>query len=126
MRKKQKSYYFTYHLLWVTQRKLPVLIGELKNRLIELINEKAQELNLKIRHIEIAPNYVYIIVRCPDSLAPRDVVVKIKKYTSNMIGKEFPEVKRRMRTLWTRRYIVDDRKIPKSKIEKFLRQQKKY
>ena len=37
-----------YHFIWIPKRRKKILVGKIKDRLIELINSKAKELECKI------------------------------------------------------------------------------
>lgn len=62
MRKNSKQYRHsshcvgmaTVHLVWIPKRRKPVLVGNIRHRLAEIINEVAKEKKWFVRSLEIA------------------------------------------------------------------------
>ncbi len=94
-----------YHFVWIPRRRRKVLVGEVKKRLTELIYEKATELNCKIVSLAIEPDHVHLFLNCLPDLAPKQIMHRIKGYSSYILRKEFPNLKR-MPSMWTRSYFV--------------------
>ena len=52
----------TVHLVWIPKRRKPVLVGDVKLRLSQIITEVANEKEWLIKALEIAPNHVHVLV----------------------------------------------------------------
>ena len=52
----------TVHLCWIPKRRKPVLVGNIRNRLVEIINQIAVENKWFIRSLEIAPDHVHLLI----------------------------------------------------------------
>lgn len=82
-----------------------MLKGAIRRRLKELVEEKAKNLELEILALEIQPDHVHLFVNSPPSLAPNQIMFRIKEYTARVLRKEFPRLKR-LPSMWTRSYFV--------------------
>lgn len=94
-----------YHFVWVPRRRRKVLIGEVETRLKELIIETASKLECEIVSMEVMPDHVHLFLNCPPSLAPDQIMFRIKGYSSRVLRKEFPHLLK-MPSMWTRSYFV--------------------
>lgn len=94
-----------YHFVWIPKRRRKILVNRLAERLRELLEEKAKELGLKILALEVRPDHLHLFVSAPPQLAPNQIVFRLKSYTSRILRREFPFLKR-MPSLWTRSYFV--------------------
>ena len=100
-------YNLSYHLIWCPKYRRSVLVEDVHNRLLELIIQKAKEIDVEIVEANIMPDHVHLFVRTKPIHQPQFVVGQIKGYTSRVLRKEFPKLKSRLPTLWTRSYYVD-------------------
>ena len=99
---------------------------DIKDRLIELIFEKAKELQLEIVEANIQPDHVHLFVRSKPIHSPQFVVGQLKGYTSRVLRSEFSTLRTRIPTLWTRSYYVDSvGKLNEYTIRKYIQQQDK-
>jgi len=95
-----------YHFIWCPKYRRKVLVGNIPKRLRELIIEKANEIGCEIIALEIMPDHVHLFITGMPDIAPNFIIGRIKGYTSNILRKEFPELVRRIPSLWTRSYFV--------------------
>lgn len=93
-----------YHLLWCPKYQREVLVDDVKDRLQELLFEKAKSIDLDIVSNEIMPDCVHLLVRAKPVDSPHYLVQQLKAYTSHIMREEFPDLKSRLPTLWTRNY----------------------
>lgn len=93
--------------------------------MLELIHEKATELDMEIVEANIMPDHVHLFVRTRPIHAPQFIVGQLKGYTSRILRQEFPELKSRLPTLWTRSYYIDSvGKLNEYTIRKYVQEQK--
>ena len=119
-------YNLSYHLIWCPKYRRPVLVEDVHNRLLELIIQKAKEIDVEIVEANIMPDHVHLFVRTKPIHQPQFVVGQIKGYTSRVLRKEFPKLKSRLPTLWTRSYYVDSiGKLNEYTIRKYIEEQKR-
>ncbi len=114
----------SYHLIWCPKYRRKVLVGDIKDRLIELIDEKATELKLEVVEANIQPDHVHLFVRSQPTHSPQFVIGQLKGYTSRILRQEFSSLKSRLPTLWTRSYYVDSvGKLNEYTIRKYIQEQ---
>jgi putative transposase len=115
-----------YHLIWCPKYRRKVLVGEVESRLLELLQEKADRLNVQIVRMEIMPDHVHLFVKAPPTLPPHYIVGQLKGYSSRILRQEFDHLRSRLPTLWTRSYYVETvGHISEPTIEQYIADQKK-
>ena len=115
----------SYHLIWTPKYRRKVLVGAIQERLRELLEEKATQIGCEIEIQEIMPDHVHIFVRTIPTVSPHYVVQQLKGYTSRVLREEFPELKSRLPTLWTRAYYCESiGHISEDVIKKYIEGQK--
>lgn len=82
-------------------------MGEVETRLRESLLKKAKASGWEIAKMEIMPDHVHLFLKAPPVDSPHFIVGQLKGYSAHQLRKEFPELKRRMGTLWTRSYYVE-------------------
>jgi len=100
-------YNIGYHFIWCPKYRRKVLVDQIESRLKELLIEKASELGVTIETMEVMPDHVHLFVKALPTLAPHFIVGQLKGYTSSSLRQEFPKLKSRLPTLWTRSYYCE-------------------
>lgn len=118
-------HFMNYHFVWCPKYRKKVLDGAIESRLKELLQEKAKEMNCDILALEIMPDHVHIFIRAAPTLAPNTIVGSLKGYSSRSLRQEFPELKSRLPTLWSRSYFVSTHEhVSSETIQKYIEEQK--
>ncbi|TPE39282.1 IS200/IS605 family transposase, partial [Pontibacter mangrovi] len=92
----------------------------------ELLMEKAGELGLRIEKMEVMPEYVHLLVKASPADAPQFIVAQLKGYTSFKLRSEFPELKSKLPTLWTRSFYVESvGHLSEATVKKYIEDQKR-
>lgn len=99
-------YNLHYHLVWCPKYRRPVLVGAVETRLKELLAEKAATMDMQIESLEVMPDHVHLFVAAPPTDAPQHLANQFKGYTSRVLRQEFPHLRTRLPTLWSRSYYV--------------------
>lgn len=94
------------HFVWCSKYRRKVLVGAVEARLKELLYEKAADLKTEIEQLEVMPDHVHLFVAVPPTDAPQFYANQFKGYTSRILRQEFPDLKSRMPSLWSRSYYV--------------------
>ncbi|MGB5633807.1 MAG: IS200/IS605 family transposase [Waterburya sp.] len=114
-----------YHFIWIPRRRRKVLVGAVKNRVVEFIYEKTNELDCKVVSLAVEPEHIHLFLNCSPHLAPKQIMHRIKGYSSYVLRKEFPHLKK-MPSMWTRSYFVSTAgNVSSSTIEKYIAAQGK-
>jgi len=85
----------TVHLIWITKYRYPVLQGSIQVRCRELIKQICVAEEIVIKKGVVSKDHVHIHIEYPPKLSISDIMKAIKGRTSNLIQKEFPELKKR-------------------------------
>jgi putative transposase len=118
-------YNIGYHLIWCPKYRRKVLEEHIQNRLRKLLLEKADEIGITIEKMEILPYHVHLFVKSTPTASPHWIVQQLKGYSSRILRQEFPELKSRLPTLWTRSYYCESvGHISQKSVEKYIEQQK--
>lgn len=114
-----------YHLIWCTKYRRKVLCGDIENRLKELLRTKARELNISIETMEVMPDHVHLFVKATPVDSPHFIIQQLKGVTSRALREEFPSLKSRLPTLWTRSYYCESvGHISAETVERYIAEQK--
>ena len=110
MSKKRKSagctHLLQYHLVWCPKYRRGVLTDEIADRLEPLLYEKAQELGVEILSLSIRPDHVHCFITGTPTMAVHQLIRHLKSFTAHELRAEFPALKTRLPSLWTRSYYV--------------------
>ncbi len=125
-RKSNKSVYnLGYHLIWCPKYRRQVLTGRVEMRLKELLELKARELKISIEKMEVMPDHIHVFVKADPTYSPHFIIQQFKGNTSRILRQEFPELRRKLPTLWTRSYYVESvGHISESVVRKYIEEQK--
>ena len=119
-------YNLGYHIIWCPKYRRKVLVNGIDERLKELLNETSAALEITIEKMEVMPDHVHLFVKGKPSVPVQHIVNQLKGYTSVMLRREFPRLKSRLPTLWTRSYYVESiGHISESTITRYIEDQKK-
>ncbi len=118
-------YNIGYHLIWCPKYRRPVLVGEIEKRLKELLKTKAEEIGIEIVEMEVMPEHVHLFVKTKPTASPHWIIQQLKGYTSRVLRQEFPKLRTRLPSLWTRSYYVESvGHISEETIKRYIEEQK--
>jgi len=100
------TYNINYHLVWCPKFRRPVLDGAVGARLAELLPEHIRELDGEVLDLVVMPDHVHLFASFPPTLAISQIMHRLKGATSHQLRKEFPHLRSRLPSLWTRSYYV--------------------
>jgi len=125
-RTRHAVYNINYHFVWIPKFRRPVLVNEIPRRLEELIREKTAELDGEVIELVIQPDHVHLFCSFPPTIAPYQIMHRIKGYTAHVLRREFPHLYSRLPNLWTRSYYVGTAGSVSAKvIERYIEEQKR-
>lgn len=118
-------YNIGYHIIWCPKYRRRVLVNDVETRLKQLLIEQSTKNGYSIESMEVMPDHIHIFIKVDPTDSPHKVVQQLKGYTSRMLRMEFPHLKTRMPTLWTRSYYCESvGHISQQTIEKYILDQK--
>lgn len=95
-----------YHFVWVTKYRYKVLRGEVAERVRELVRETCDAFEIRIVKGVVSKDHVHIL-SCLPSMAPSEIMRRIKGRTAAKLFEEYPQIKKRYwgRHFWARGYF---------------------
>lgn len=96
-----------YHFVFVTKYRYQILKGDVGLRARELIRQTCQAFEIEILKGVISKDHVHLFVSAPPTMAPSEIMRRIKGRTSSKLFEDFPMLKKRYwgRHFWARGYF---------------------
>ena len=89
--------------------------------------EKAEEIEVEIEDLEIMPDHLHVFVKADPTTPAHYIVNQFKGYSSRVLRQEFPSLKSRLPSLWTRSYYVESiGHISEKTIKQYIADQKNH
>ena len=95
-----------YHLVWCPKYRRPVLVGKVAKDLQDLLYQKAKELDVEIKALEIQPDHVHLFIQSDPTEAPQRLANQFKGFTSRILRQKYAHLRSRLPSLWSRSYYV--------------------
>ncbi len=113
------------HLVWCPKYRRAVLTDPVAARLRTLLAEKAAELDTDLQALEVMPDHVHLFVSYPPHYAVAYLVNQFKGYTSRTLRQEFPTLRSRLPSLWSRSYYAGSvGRVSEATIRRYIEAQK--
>jgi len=125
LKRSNKSVYnIAYHIIWSPKCRAKILKNEIEYRLKEILINKAIEIDCFIENIECMPDHIHIFIKADTKICVQYIVKILKGYSSYILRKEFPWLKK-YKALWSRSYYCESiGHISESTIKKYIDDQK--
>jgi putative transposase len=91
-----------YHVIFCPKYRRKVLSDAIAVRMKELVLAKQADYGYTVIEMEVLPDHVHLLLDVDPRVGINGVVAKIKGFTSHTLRNEFPWLKKRLPTLWTR------------------------
>lgn len=111
-----------FHFVWCVKRNKPILIGNIKDRLYQIINDTIDNLSLvDIKGLIIYDNYVWLRCEIHPQYHAHKLVKLLKLKTASILNKEFKHITSKLPSLWTNSYFtrVGDQ-LPTLEIDEYV------
>ena len=95
-----------YHVIFCPKYRRPVFVGKIEKRLKELILEDQEKYGYNVVEMEVMPDHVHLLLDIDPLKGVSYIVNHIKGHTSRELRKEFPSLKSRLPSLWTRSKFI--------------------
>lgn len=103
--KKGIVYKNQFHIIWCPKYRRPVLVDQVAVRLKEILFDIAASHDIDIKAIEVMPDHVHIFIEFDPRLCLHKIVKDMKGTSARLLREEFPHLKSRLPSLWTRSYF---------------------
>ncbi len=119
------TYSCQYHVIFCPKYRRKVLIDTVAARMKELVLAKQDEYGYMVMEMELLPDHVHLLLDVDPRKGINTVVGKIKAFTSHELRNEFPWLKKRLPTLWTRsKFISTVGAVTLAVVQQYIEQQK--
>lgn len=102
---RNSTHLLNYHFVWVTRRRRKTLRGEIVAVCRQEIWEACKAIDCEVVALAIEPEHVHLFVNCPPTIAPYQIIHRVKGRSSHKLRERFPDLKK-LPSLWTSSYFV--------------------
>jgi putative transposase len=95
-----------YHVVFCPKYRRKVLVSPIDERLKVLIQENVEKWHQEFVQVEVMPDHVHLLVGCDPQFGIHRLVKFVKGATAHQLRQEFPELKKKLPSLWTNSYYV--------------------
>lgn len=114
-----------YHVIFCPKFRRKVLTGAVAERMRDLVMAKQAEYGYVVMDIAVQPDHVHLLLDVDPRVGVHTVVGKIKGFTSHELRNEFPWLKKRLPTLWTRsKFIASVGAVTLDVVQQYIENQK--
>ena len=115
-----------YHVVFCPKYRRKVLVPPIDCRIKELVLEKQDQYSYSVVEMEEMPEHVDLLLDVDPRIGINAVVRKIKGYRAYRIRQEYPWMKQRMPSLWTRsRFIASVGAASLETVKRYIEEQKR-
>ena len=94
-----------FHIIFCPKYRRKVLIDGVDVRLKEILYETATDNDITLKTVEVMPDHVHLFIEIDPRLAVHAAIKVLKGRTSRLLREEFPWLKSKIPSLWTRSYF---------------------
>ena len=114
-----------YHIVFCPKYRRKVLREPIAERFKELVLSLQEQYNFIVIEMEVMPDHVHLLLDIDPTVGVNKIVSKIKGFTAHYLTREFPELKRKLPTLWTRsKFIATVGSVSLELVKQYIQEQK--
>lgn len=119
------TYSCKYHVVFCPKYRRKVLVNGVDTRLMDLIRETCQDIQIDLLEMEIMPDHVHLLLEVDPQFGIHKAVKTIKGRTSRILRQEFHWLTTKLPTLWTNSYFVSTvGDAPLAAVKQYIENQK--
>jgi len=119
------KYCCRYHVIFCPKYRRKVLTPAIAERFKEIVKEVGEANNFYVIEMEVMPDHVHLLLDVDPTIGINVVVSRIKGRTAHVLTREFPELNRKLPTLWTRsKFIATVGSVSLDVVKKYIEDQK--
>ncbi len=80
------------HIVFHVKYNRPMLVDYIAIKAKEIICDLLKDFNCEAIEINVQPNHVHLLFSYPPTIAPSDVVKRVKNMSSTLLRRQFPEL----------------------------------
>jgi putative transposase len=104
-RKETRVFLMNDHVVFCPKRRRNILVGPIRERLIQTIRETAPGLECEVLALEVMPDHVHLLLSATPRWAPNQLIGRIKGKSPRLLRQEFL-ASQRMPSVWTRSFFI--------------------
>ena len=114
-----------YHVVWCPKYRRSVLVPPVDARLKELFGEISAEHGFLVHEVEVMPDHVHLFIEADPTRSVAEIVNRFKGPSSRFLREEFPHLRRKLPTLWSRSYFAATvGAVTEAAVRKYIESQK--
>ena len=114
-----------YHIIFCPKYRRKVLREPIAERFKQIVISMQEEQNFYVLGMEVMLDHVHLLLDIDPTIGVNVVVARIKGKTAHILNREFPELTRRLPTLWTRsKFIATVGSVSLDVVKKYIEEQK--
>ena len=114
-----------YYIIFCPKYRRKVLSEPITERFKQIVMSMQQEQNFYVLGMEVMPDHVHLLLDIDPTIGVNVVVARIKGKTAHILNREFPELTRKLPTLWTRsKFIATVGSVSLEVVKKYIEEQK--
>ena len=114
-----------YHVIFCPKYRRKEFHPPLDTRLKELIPAKQEAYGYRVRGMEVIPHHVHLLLDVNPQIGIVKSVGQIKGYTAHTLRAEFPWLKKRLPSVWTRsKFIASVGAVTLEVVQRYIASQK--
>ena len=114
-----------YHVIFCPKYRRRVLAPPIQNRMKEIVVAVANENNSSVHEMEVMEDHVHLLLDVDPAVGIDVIISRMKGRSSNILRREFPELKKKLPTLWTRsKFIATVGAVSLDAVKQYIEEQK--
>ena len=115
-----------YHIIFCPKYRRKVLREPIAERFKQIVMSMQEEQNFYVLGMEVMPDHVHLLLDIDPTIGVNIVVARIKGKTAHILNREYPELTRKLPTLWTRsKFIATVESVSLEVVKKYIEDQKR-
>jgi putative transposase len=111
--------------VWCPKYRRPVLAPPIDECLRDIFNQVAAEHGFLLHTVEVMPDHVHLFVEADPTRSVAEIVNRFKGPSSRFLRQEFPSLRSRLPTLWSRSYYAGTvGHVSEATVRKYIESQK--
>ena len=114
-----------YHVIFCPKYRRKVLREPIAERFKDIVLSMQEEQNFYVIEMEVMPDHVHLLLDVDPTIGINILVSRIKGKTAHILNREFPELTRKLPTLWTRsKFIATVGSVSLDVVKQYIEDQK--
>jgi len=119
------KYSCQYHIIFCPKYRRKILTNGIDVRLKEIILSNQGKFKYEVLEMEVMCDHVHLLLDIHPKIGVYNVINKIKGLSSHILREEFPFLKKRLPSLWTRsKFISSVGSVSLEIVKKYIEEQK--